>query len=293
MFELRTEPDPTYLINTRLSFSQLLLLLAYTLLESSLPAKIGDTRQLQDILSRKQDDWHPQIGDEKYPEMRERSWDTITSETRRAWENIREYLVQQNLIDPTVSSEEIRGHLSRFLFSIQQISSQALDVLCCQNTIRDVSSALFPEKGSLTLVCISVSVIATPGGSISLRSLLHDPDQHLIREMGSQLCASPLFQDGISLHILWDAFASLDMVFSSGVYNAIDDEPFAASPPHDQMPWIVVSKQESWTYRYELSETQEAFSPIRSHTSGGKRPREAKGRDTLDVAEPVKCRKSS
>lgn len=142
MFRPSTKPEPTYLISSRLEFSQLLLLLSYILLESSLPAKIGDTRQLQDILSRNQNDWHPQIGDERYPEMKDRSWHATTCETRRAWEDIREYLVQQNLIDRTVSSKEIRGHLCRLFCSIEQISAQGLNVLFNQSTTPDIGDSV-------------------------------------------------------------------------------------------------------------------------------------------------------
>lgn len=197
----------------------------------------------------------------------------------------------QNLIDPTASSKDIRGHLCQFLCSIEQVSAQGLNVLCSQGATMDIPSAPFSEKGTLTLVCISVSVIATPGGSVSLRSLFDDPDQHLIGKMGSQLCTSPLFRYGFSLHELCDAFASLDLVFSARAYNAMDDEPFAASPPHDRISRMVMSKQE-WTCQYKLSQTQEAF---RSHTSGRKRPREAMfgGRDTREVAESAKRRKRS
>lgn len=59
----------------RSSFSQLLFLLSYILLESSLPARNGDTRQIHDICSRKENEWQPHIGEELYPEMKHTQWD--------------------------------------------------------------------------------------------------------------------------------------------------------------------------------------------------------------------------
>lgn len=123
MLQIGTKADPSALICPRLSFSQLLLLLSYVLLESSLPGKIGDFRQIQDILGRNEDDWHPQIGEETYPDMNRRAWNEIGRETRQAWREIREYMVQQNLIDSIVSGREIRALLYQLLRDIEQISA--------------------------------------------------------------------------------------------------------------------------------------------------------------------------
>jgi hypothetical protein len=111
MFISKAQTDPASLIGARLSFSQLLLVLSYVLLESSLPAKIGDNRQLKDIICRNEDEWRPQIGPEKYPEMRQVDWHATSREMRGIWGDIREYLVQQNLINSTVSSKELRAYL--------------------------------------------------------------------------------------------------------------------------------------------------------------------------------------
>lgn len=297
MFQTGKKTDASSLICARLSFSQLLLLLSYVLLESSLPAKIGDFRQVQDILARKEHDWHPQIGEETYPEMKQRAWNETSRETRRAWREIREYMVQQNLIDSTISGKDMRQILRQLLVRIEQISAQGLNAVCSQSATLYIPSVSFSERGILALVCISVSVIATPGGSVSLRSLLGDLDQHLMKEMGSQLPASPLFRNGISLHELQNAFKSLDelFLFLSGFSNVMDEDPNVESPARDGTPKMATIRQETWTYRYEARKTQEASFPLRGHTAGPKRAQEAVfgSRDTHEATGPLKRRKRS
>ncbi|KAJ6070714.1 hypothetical protein N7467_012033 [Penicillium canescens] len=248
MFRSSVQTDPTSLINARLSFSQLLLLLSYVLLESSLPAKTGDIRQLKDIIRRNRNDWRPQIGQESYPEMKQISWHTLSLETREAWGEIREYLVQQNLINPTVSSKELRVYLCQILCHIEQISAQGLNTLCDQSAVPGIEMPPLSEKASLVLVCRSVCVISTPGGSVPLRSLLEDSDQHLIREMGSQLRASPLFRDGVSLYQLWDAFASLDLLLCSRKYNVSDPDSIATSATVSRKSTFIIKQQETKTW---------------------------------------------
>jgi hypothetical protein len=289
MFRSSAQTDPTFLINGRLSFSQLLLLLSYVLLESSLPAKTGDTRQLKDIICRNRNDWCPQIGQDIYPQMKQISWHTMSQETREAWGEIREYLVQQNLINPTVSSKELRVYLCQLLCHIEQISAQGLNTLCDQTTVPGIEMPPLSEKASLVLVCRSVCVLSTPGGSVPLRSLLADPNQHLIREMGSQLRTSPLFQDGVSLYQLWDAFASLDLLLCSRKYNVSDRDSIARSATASRKSTFIIRQQETRTWEYGLSDITETLSPVGSRLLEQKRPKET----ICETIGPAKRRKRS
>lgn len=93
-------------------------------------------------------------------------------------------------------------------------------------------------------------MIATPGGTFSLKLLLADPDRHLIKEMDSQLPTSPLFRNGISLSELQDAFKSLDELFFSlsGVSNAVIKEPSIGSPTRNGSLTMATIRRETWTY---------------------------------------------
>jgi hypothetical protein len=69
MFSPCTQLEPASTITSRFSIPQSLFLLSYILLDSSLPARIGDTRQLRDIISRNKSQWYPRIGEEGFLEM--------------------------------------------------------------------------------------------------------------------------------------------------------------------------------------------------------------------------------
>jgi len=249
--------DPRALNYTRPLFSQLLLLLAYVLLESSLPARNGDIRQIQDICSRKETEWQPQIGGEIYPEMKQTSWDKASPETRRAWRDIRSYLFQQNLVHSTVSGKHLREYLCQLLWWIEQVSAQGLSALCGPRNGIDSDVLPLTEKGCIVLLCVSVSVTATPGGSVSLRSLLHDQDQLLIKEMQPQLAQSPIFPDNISRTELRNAFATLELIFST--HTVMENTPLKYYEP-DWMRSTVVQR-EIWTQYELLSETRNLSFP--------------------------------
>jgi hypothetical protein len=130
-----TLDDAAFFIAECLSFSQLLFLLSYVFLESCLPAIMGDPRQIQDIIYCKERDWEPRIGREGFLEMKQKSRQDTDSETRRAWKNIREHLMQQSLVSVNVSGEELREQLCHLLCCIEQISSQGLNALYTQRTV--------------------------------------------------------------------------------------------------------------------------------------------------------------
>lgn len=80
----------------------------------------------------------------------------------------------------------------------------------------DLSGLLFlSEKRYIVLVCISVSVIATLGGSVSLRVVIDDLYQHIIREIQSQIQDVPIFLNYMSREEIRNAFVSLELIFSS------------------------------------------------------------------------------
>lgn len=239
-----TTIDPRSLNYARPLFSQLLLLLSYALLESSLPARNGDVRQIDDVCSRKENGWEPQIGGEAFTEMTQTLWEKTSPETRRAWHDTRSYLLQQDLVDDTVSTKQLRRYLCQLLWWIEQVSAQGLNALCSPSNGTDVPELLpLTEKGCIVLVCVSVSIIATPGSIVSLRSLLDDPYQHIIREMQPQLEKSPIFPNQISREELWNAFASLESIISS--HTAEESTP----------DWTrkAVLRRGTWT-QYDLSD---------------------------------------
>lgn len=271
MLQSSRQTDPASFIPTRLSLPQLLLLLSYVILESSLPSRIGDIRQLEDIIHRDEDGWHPQIGQERYPEM-EKDWHKACQETQQAWRYVREYMLQRNLIKSTVSSRDLRENLCQLLYRIEQISAQGFNAIYSKRASKGKHCTPLSEEGSLVLVCLSVSVTSS-GGAVPLNSLLIDPRQHILKEMNSQLRNSPLFREGISLSRLKDALNSLDMIFED--YNTMSDYHLVGGPFHGQTSRAVIKEQGTWIWHCEKSNIRERGSRIPHHNAGEKRPRES------------------
>jgi hypothetical protein len=271
-----TATNPALLVHERLSFRQLLLLLSYLLLESSLLASIGNIGQIQDILARKAEDWHPHIGGESYTDMTHKNWSKTSRETRQAWEKIREYMAQQNLIDSSVSGPDLREMLGQLLLEIERISAQGINAARNHSGTSKMRAVPCSERGILVLICASVSVTTTPGGSISLRSLLVDPDQSILQEMFSNLPTSPLFHNGVSLYTLRDAFKSLDelFLFLSGLSYATDTESAMCS----RSPSMAAFRYEAWIYRSEVREMPGGDSPPGGQSSGSRPPQGAVSR---------------
>ncbi|OQE16784.1 hypothetical protein PENSTE_c023G01590 [Penicillium steckii] len=263
------------LIHARLTFKQMLLILSYVLLESSLLASIGNTGQIQDILAREEEDWNPHIGEETYPDMIRTPWNKTSRETRRAWGEIRQYMMQQNMIDSTTSGADLREMLGHLLLQIERLSAQGLNTMRSRRVTLDMPGMPFSERGILVLICMGVSVTTTPGGSVSLRALLADPDQSIIQEMCSSLPRSPLWNTGVSLYTLRDAFKSLDelFVFLSGGFKAIDD-PNIGSSECNRTPPAAKFRREAWTYKFELCELQEIWPSPRGQSLGSRRTEE-------------------
>jgi hypothetical protein len=149
-------------------------------------------------------------------EMKQTPWEETSPHTRRAWRDTRSYMLQENLVAVTVSGKQLRKYLCQLLWWIEQFSAQGLNALCSPLHGTDVTDLLpFTGKACIGLVCVSVSVIATPGSSVSLRSVLDDPYQHLIREMEPELEKSTIFQNGLSPEELRNAFTSLESIILS------------------------------------------------------------------------------
>lgn len=281
----------TSLVHARLSLKQILLILSYVLLESSLLPSIGNIGQIQDLLAREGKDWDPHIGRETYPDMIQRDWSEASRETRRAWKEIRQYMVHQNLVDSTISSSDIREMLGRLLFQIELVSTQGLNAVRNRKMVLDMPGFPFSERGILALICMSVSVTTTPGGSVSLRALLADPDQEVMREMCSRLPRSPLFRNGVSLFELQEALKSLDelFLFLSGFSKIIDEESNIENVECVKTPPMATTRRETWRL---VHETQEAESPIRGQCSGS-RPTQAAviRRSTRGISKLPKRRK--
>lgn len=256
------------LIHARLSFRQILLALSYVLLESSLLASIGNTGQIQDLLARPEEDWNPHIGEETYPSMIKTGWNETSRATRRAWGEIRQYMVQQNFVNSTISDSDLREMLGQLLLEIERISAQGFNAAWNRRTDLDMPDMPFSERGILALICMSVSVITTPGGSVSLGALLADPDQSVIQEMCFNLPGSPLFHNGISPGTLRDAFSSLDELFLSlyGLSQIANLE----GPVRSRTPPTTTYRCETWIYRTEVSDTPGMISP--SSQRSGPRP---------------------
>lgn len=102
-------------------------------------------------------------------------------------------------------------------------------------------------------------MVPTSSKYVPLRSLLADPDQHLIKEMASHLHSSPLFRHEISPHQLQEAFASLDMLFIREEEIVKDSEPISNGPMRNRTARVELKSQQSRTWRYKSFELQDEF----------------------------------
>lgn len=265
MFSPFTPIDPASIIASRFSFSQLLLLLSYVLLDSSLPARIGDTRQLRDIISRDRTQWDPRIGEEGFHEIKEIPWEATSPTTRQDWENVREYLLQERLVHSGVSSQEIRAHLRNLLCRVEQISSRSLNALFTPRPAIATPRTQLGVRASLVLVCLSVSVTSTPHES-ALGTLLACLDEQGIRQIASEIQESPLFRFQIGPRQLLDTLWSLESLFSG------EDDKNPARGPGFSTP--VQFQHETWTWKY-YSTQPTRWAPSSPHdTAGTKRRRQ-------------------
>lgn len=245
MIQSISPPGANSTITTRFSFHQLLLLLSYVSLESSLPAAIGDTRQLEDIIRRSDEDWDPQVGLESFADMKGKTWQQLCWDTHRCWEQIHNYLAQYRFINSTISCDQLRNHLCYLLCGIEQISAQGLNATCLQ-----LPNHLLGEQGSLALICISLSVIPIPGQMVPLRSLLVDSNQCLIKEMCILLQESPLFQARIWDYQIREALSSMEMFFSRGEENGLGCGSATDGPSWSQIRHVQAHRRETRILRY-------------------------------------------
>ncbi|KAJ5267320.1 hypothetical protein N7478_010128 [Penicillium angulare] len=207
-------------VPARFSFSQLLLILCYALLQSTLPVQLGDHRPIQDILRRRDRDWEPRIGSEGVLELQQQDWHRTKPETRRIWHEIREWLAQKDPVVLTVSAEHVRNELGFLLHRIEQISAQCLNTLHRPGPRLHSSDTFFGSKVRLILIGFSLAVTPMTCSNIPLTSTLWDPDQNTLSVMLSQLNESSLFPNRISSHDLLSALNSLEMIFVSEQANS-------------------------------------------------------------------------
>ena len=251
MYNLRCHSthEPAVSIAGRLSFSQLLFIISYVILESSLPASLGDSRQLNDILNRKKADWEPYIGRESFSDMKSRPWQSLDQGTRQNWAMIRNDLIQWGYIESNISVDALRRCLCRILRRIEQISSQGLNALQPRSESTSPST-IIGEKANLVLIGISLSITLSPVEMDTLLSYTLGPE-YVLREMFSRLDESPLFAEGIALCRLRSAMESLGTLLAQE-----DDSPPSTSEPaiHHHIQGKDSTKQE-----FEVQSHQTAY----------------------------------
>jgi hypothetical protein len=249
--------DAAYSLTGRLSFPQLLLVLSYVLVESSLPARLGDHRQLRDLGSRHEKDWLPCIGSEGFHQMKENDWQTATPEIHRSWEEVRRFMIQHRLCGVSISSEDIREHVCGLLCRIEQISAQGLNALCTPRP--NLLSPITPLGGraSLVLVCLSLSVVLPPSQDVSL---MWEPDGRMINKMLLYLQKSPLFSCGLSSDQLISALSSLEMLFSCESDYMSHSVPGSIAPERSTKPDSEGEKTISRMERYGYFDIDEGGS---------------------------------
>lgn len=86
------------------------------------------------------------------------AWSETSWETRRAWREIRQYMIQQNLIEM----------LGQLLLQIERISAQGFNVVWKRRMASDMPGVPFSEKGILALICMYDHCNPWSGRKISL-----------------------------------------------------------------------------------------------------------------------------
>lgn len=254
-FRFYTSGDAAYSFAGRLSFPQLLLVLSCVLVESSLPARLGDRRQLQDLVSRHEKNWLPCVGPEGFHEMKQNDWQTVTPEIHRLWEEVRGCMVQQRLCGVTTSSEDLREHLCRLLCRIEQISAQGWNALCTPRPNLLSPRVLLDDRASLVLVCLSLSVVSSPRRDARL---MWEPDGRILDEMLLYLHESPLFPCGISSEQLMSALSSLEMLFSCEDDYVNRSVAGSRAPERSQTPGAESEKRNFRMVRYDYFSIQKS-----------------------------------
>jgi hypothetical protein len=160
--------------------------------------------------------------------MKGGDWDSISPTTREHWDSIRNYLLQERLIQSRVTSEDIRTHTCGILCRIEQISSHSLKAVITPRVTFPASTTRLGERAYLTLVCLSVGVTSTPMES-RLSSLITALNQRQVQRMVSEVHRSPLFPNPCSEHELLRSLGSLEVLFCTHDQNVdaetSDDEP--------------------------------------------------------------------
>lgn len=128
--DFRVSGDAGYRLDGRLSFPQLFLILSCVIIEKSLPATLGDRRQIHDLPPRYDSDWYPCIGSEGFDEMKQKDWRMVTPAVQQFWETTQRFMVQQKLCELHTSAQTIREYLCHLLCRVEQISAQGLNALC-------------------------------------------------------------------------------------------------------------------------------------------------------------------
>ncbi|KAJ5389784.1 uncharacterized protein N7496_000852 [Penicillium cataractarum] len=272
MFLASSQTEATFAVTSRFSFPQLLLLTCYVALQSSLPARLRDNRELRDLYSRNEDEWYPRIGEEGFSDMKTKIWTATSLETRKDWEWVRDYLLQENLIyGVSVSPQDLREYLCGLLRQIEQVSSESVIALLTPRTAPTPPLSNLKERASLVLVCLSLGVTLTPGDPTPLGSLLtHPNDYQRIGTMIAQLQQSPLFIDDIQPQQLWASLSSLHMILGYheevvGCRSAFDRSSY------DYIWTVETQEHEIQTSKYTSFKTKRASSSVQHYQKRQKR----------------------
>jgi hypothetical protein len=174
-------------LQSRLRFEQLLLVISYLLATYDLQYKLRNSNQIHDILRRPEVEWRPRIGTEHYEELKKRTWEERDRKNNEAWDILCRAVT--NVHEGRLSRKDARDKLRWLLWKLQQISRDPIDEFVLGNKPQEG-----PQLGwrfNITLLGISVAVLPCvpdfPDDSTSLT-----PDQ--LKTMESDLNRSDLFR---------------------------------------------------------------------------------------------------
>lgn len=213
---------PTNLINSRLSFSQLLLILSFIFLQSCVQPQPSDCHPLQEISQRKEEDWEPHIGPDRLFQTAKNSSQAINKDIKKVWGVIHEWIGENNLSNLKITEEHLREYLYRLLYQVERVSTQGADATFRETPTDRASQTDLGSRVNMMLICASLSIISPLCSEISFIPPLRWESRTLLLEwefdkpLLEALHTSPLFPGGVLTHELRDALDLLAMTFSCG-----------------------------------------------------------------------------
>ncbi|KAJ5938481.1 hypothetical protein N7466_001615 [Penicillium verhagenii] len=188
----------------RLSFAQLLLILAYIFVQAHTPSD----DQLEFIVRRKEEDWIPQVGQERLFDMSQH-WNAEDEE----WKAIRVWMVRNKFCNKEVQERNLRDDLYRLLYRIEQVSAQSLNGLKRRKPQPEAEAGL-DSTLSLMLVCYSLSVLPSLWHMDGLmKPPIWELDDYSLEKMFKCLGDSPLFPN-LNKGLVIAALYALEMLFT-------------------------------------------------------------------------------